>query len=475
MKLSRKPPSSLLGLTFDGNRLEGVLVRRKNGSVVAQKNMAATLTLDPLTNDPELVGREIRNHLEAAGIRERRVAVNVPLNWVLTISTRLPELPEADVESFLQIEAERGFPYGLESLLISSSRYKTAAGEQYATQAAVPKDHILRLEKALNAARLKPVTFAVAIAALQSATGGTGGVLALEVGEKAVALEVLCDGGIAALRLLEETVETEAGQRVLYSDVIARESRITLGQLPASVRDSVRVVRIFGNPKLARQLADDARPRFAGMGLQVEAVQSYSASDLDVQIDSSTAVSSALSLAARTLTSRGAGFGFLPPKVNRWQQFTSRYSSRKLLWAGLSAAAIALLVSALFMFQQWQLSGLRTKWAALSPKVAELDDLQQQIRKFRPWFDESLPSLNILRRLTEAFPTDGTVTAKTLEVRELSNVTCTGTARDNQSVFKVLNKLGSLPEIHDVKLDQLRGNNPLQFTFNFQWGDTQQQ
>jgi len=228
MKLSRKPPSSLLGLTFDGNRLEGVLVRRKNGSVVAQKNFAVTLALDPLTNDPELVGREIKNQLEAAGIRERRVAVNVPLNWILTISTKLPDLAEGDVQSFLQIEAERGFPYGLESLLISSSRYRTAAGDQYATQAAVPKDHILRLEKALHAARLNPVTFAVGIAALQSATGGAGGILALEVGEKAVALEVLCDGGIAALRLLEETVETEAGQRILYSDVITRESRITL-------------------------------------------------------------------------------------------------------------------------------------------------------------------------------------------------------------------------------------------------------
>ena len=474
MKLSRKPPSSLLGLTFDGNRLEGVLVRRKNGSVVAQKNFTATLALDPLTNDPELVGREIRNHLEAAGIRERRVAVNVPLNWVLTISTKLPELPEADVQSFLQIEAERGFPYGLESLLISSSRYRTAAGEQYATQAAVPKDHILRLEKALSAARLKPVTFAVGIAALQSATGGAGGVLALEVGEKAVALEVLCDGGIAALRVLEETVETEAGQRILYSDVIARESRITLGQLPASVREAVRTVRIFGNPKLAQQLADDARTRFAGMGLRVEQIQSYSAADLDVQTNPEAVVSSALSLAARTLTGRSSGFEFLPPKINHWQQFTSRYSSRKLLWVSVSAAVVALLVASLFMFQQWQLSGLRTKWAALSPRVAELDDIQQQIRKFRPWFDESLPSLNILRRLTEAFPTDGTVTAKTLEVRELGAVTCTGTAHDNQSVFRALNKLSSLPEIHDVKLDQLRGNNPLQFTFNFQWGETQQ-
>jgi len=473
MKSSKKSPSSLLGLTFDGNRLEGVLVRRKNGSVVAQKSFVATLALDPLTNDAELVGREIRNHLEAAGIRERRVAVNVPLNWVHTISTKLPALPEADVQSFLQIEAERSFPYGPEALLISSSRYRTPNGQQFATQAAISKDHILRLERALNAARLKPLTFSVGIAALQNSTASLDGLLVLEVGEKGVGLEVLCGGGIAALRLLEETIETEAGQRVLYSDVIARESRITLGQLPAEVRDSVRVVRIFGNPKLAQQFADDAQSRIEGMGLRLEVVKNYSTADLDIQIAPETMVSSALSLAARQLTGRNSGFEFLPPKVNHWQQFTARYSSKKLLWAGMSAAVLAVLIGSLFSYQQLQLSGLNSRWASLKPKVMELDDLQQQVRKFRPWFDDSLPSLNILRRLTEAFPADGSVSAKSLEIHEGSAITCAGVARDNPAWLKTFDQLRKIPEIRDVQVDQLRGNKPLQFTFSFHWGEAQ--
>jgi Tfp pilus assembly PilM family ATPase len=101
--------SSLLGLSLDGNRLEGVVLRRTNGALEVQKTFSASLSLDPLTNDPELVGQEIRNHLEEAGIRERRCAVSVPLSWALTLQTKLPDLPEAEVSSFLQIEAERGF------------------------------------------------------------------------------------------------------------------------------------------------------------------------------------------------------------------------------------------------------------------------------------------------------------------------------------------------------------------------------
>jgi hypothetical protein len=105
------------------------------------------------------VGREIRNHLDAAEIRERRCAVSLPLGWALTLQTKLPELPEEDLASFLQIEAERGFPFGLEALLISCARFRLADGTGYATQVAVLRDHVLRLEKVLRAARLIPLSF----------------------------------------------------------------------------------------------------------------------------------------------------------------------------------------------------------------------------------------------------------------------------------------------------------------------------
>ena len=77
MNLAKKSPaSSVLGLSLDGPRLEGGVLRRTNGSATLQKSFAASLSLDPLTNDPELVGREIRNHLDKAGIRGVRMVVS---------------------------------------------------------------------------------------------------------------------------------------------------------------------------------------------------------------------------------------------------------------------------------------------------------------------------------------------------------------------------------------------------------------
>jgi hypothetical protein len=95
----RKPQrlSSLLGLALDGSRLEGVVLRRTNGSFEVQRTFSVALSLDPLTAAPELVGREIRNHLDAAGVRERNCVLGLPLKWVLATHVDVPQLPEADI------------------------------------------------------------------------------------------------------------------------------------------------------------------------------------------------------------------------------------------------------------------------------------------------------------------------------------------------------------------------------------------
>jgi hypothetical protein len=103
-----------------------------------KERLTASLALSPLSGDTQLVGREIRNHLDQAGIRERYCALCIPLNWVLTLHTKLPDLPEADIASFLLIEAERGFHSGHENLFIAHSRFRSASGEQHATLMAIP-------------------------------------------------------------------------------------------------------------------------------------------------------------------------------------------------------------------------------------------------------------------------------------------------------------------------------------------------
>ena len=135
----KQRPSTVVALALDGSQLDGVVLRRTNGSVQLLQSFSATLSLDPLIAAPELVGREIRNHLDAAGVRERNCLVCVPLKWAMTANIEIPELTEADVPEFLQLEAERGFHSDLETLYFATSRY-TLAGKQYATLVGIPPE-----------------------------------------------------------------------------------------------------------------------------------------------------------------------------------------------------------------------------------------------------------------------------------------------------------------------------------------------
>ena len=472
-KLKRQRLPSLLGLALDGGRLDGVVVRRTNGSLEVQQSFSVSLSLDPLTADAELVGREIRNHLDAAGVRERHCVVGLPLKWALTTHAEVPDLPEADVASFLQIEAERGFASDVATLHYAASRVNVPAGKHQALLVGIPKNHLNLLEQALRAAKLKPISFSLAIAALQPpVTDASNGALALVIGETHVGLEITCGGGVVALRALEGALESEGGRKVLHADLVAREARITLGQLPAALRENVRRARIFGPRDLAQQLADEMELRLEPMGLKVELVTRYTANEFGLQLPSDAPASPALSLAAGKMAGRKPPFELLPPRVTPWRQMAARYSSGKFRMAGAAAGAVILIACGAFLFQQWQLIHLRSQWNAMASKVQELEGVTQQIHQFRPWFDESLRGLTILRQLTTAFPEDGVVTAKTVEIRDLNVVTCTGTTRDNPSLLKTLDRLRASVGVSEVRLVQIRGSKPpLQFTFDFHWSE----
>jgi hypothetical protein len=100
-----------------------------------------------------------------------------------------------------------------------------------------------------------------------------------------------------------------------------------------------------------------------------------------------------------------------------------------------------------------------------------LQAVEDNIRQYRPWFDDSFRDLAILRQLSLAFPEDGAVTAKTIEIRDDNTVNCSGTARDTASLLAMQSKLRGADGVNGLKLDALRGKNPMQFTFDFQYGN----
>jgi Tfp pilus assembly protein PilN len=469
----RKRLATLLGLTLDGSRLEGAVLRHAGGSLQLLQSFSATLTLDPLTAAPELVAREIRNQLDAAGVRVRDCIVGVPLKWALTAQTELPQLAEDDAANLLQMEAEKNFHSDVATLRLADSSCALAGGKQHVTLVGISSSQLTTLEQILTAAKLKPVNLSLAISALQSpGAENSDGVLALVLGESHVGLQVTAGGGIAALRALEGAVENEGTRRTLNAALVAREARVTLGQLPAELRATVKRIRIFSPRELAQPLADEMETRFAPLGLRVDVVSAYAASEFGVQLPVAAPLSAAFSLAARRLVEQPEPFEFLLPKPTLLQQFSTKYASGKLKTISAIAAGVLVIFLGLFLYQEIQLQLLKSQWGKMEKKVAELDGLQARTRQFSPWYDTSFTALSILRQVTLAFPEDGSVTAKTIEIHDGNVVTCSGTTRDYASVLAMQARLRGMSGVTDLKSGPIRGKAPsMQFTLDFHYGN----
>ncbi|MEY4939401.1 MAG: hypothetical protein RIQ93_1136 [Verrucomicrobiota bacterium] len=461
----KKRAQSVLGLILTDGQLRACHVTRAKGRPGVVKSATATLTLDLLHPEPELIGREIKNHLDAAGIRERHCVVGIPPRWVMSQHTKVPELGRDDTASFLQIEAEKGFPVDPAQLQIAQSFQRSAAG-RYVTQLAVRREQIEQLSAVLKAAGLKAVSFSLGLAVLPEATGAAGRII-VAVDPATVTLLLVVGGGIAAFRTCEGSIESEGGEKIVNGAAVARELRITFEQAPVELRADVRELFLTGETTMVRQLAESLGDWAKAAGLTVKR------GDLP---EKNLAAEMAEKLAVGWLEGTAPELEFLPPRPTRWAQVMARYSSKRLATAGFTLAAAALVAVLAFGWQEYQRWSLRSEWAAMQAQVKSLEVVQGRIREFRPWYDTSFRSLSILKRVTECFPENGSVTAKTFEVHgnaaASAVVSISGTARDNPSFLRVQELLRKTKEVQGLKIEQIRGKTPMQFTLTFRWNST---
>lgn len=459
--IPKKRVNSLLGLTLDGHRLQVAHVRRTKATTEVVKVLTTSLTLDASQNEVDLLGREIRNALDSAGLHERVCVVGLPAHWMMSLTTKLPELSREDAQSFLELEAERGFPSSLDQLQIARSTSRAPDGAVYVTQLAVRKDQLDRLFSILKAAGLRPIHFTLGLAVLPDvlAPAGSGKItVAMEGGE--ATLLVSADGGVIAFRTCDSSIESEAEERVLNAAAIARELRLTLEQVPADLRLSLRQLSLIGDKPLVTAFAETINERAQTEGLRIETSPS-SSGHLGVAI--------AEALGRNSLENGTSSLEFLPPRPSRWAGWVARYHSKRLATIGAVAGAAALILVAAFSWQAYRAWSLRQEWDGMKTQVGTLEAIQARIREYRSWYDTSFPNLNILRRVTEAFPDTGSVTAKSFEIHGLTTVAVSGISRENTALLRTLDQLRKMREVQSVKVEQISGKSPSPFNFTFHW------
>jgi len=464
MKLTlKKPPSSVLGLSLANGQLRAALVARAKGGCEVVKSAAATLALDLLHPEAELVGREIRNHLDAGGLGERSCVIAVPASWIMSQQTRLPEMAAEDVDGFLQLEAEKGFPCDVAQLQIARSLQRSGS-VTYVTQLAVRREQLEHLGEVARAAGLKPVSFSLGLAALPGVIAPAGdGRITVALEAPGAVLIASAGGGIAAFRTCEATIDSEAGEKVVNGGAVARELRITFEHVPDELRGSLRTLRLCGDAALARQLAERLRDwaREARLTIETEGAPDEGLSALVAR-----------AVATQWLDPAGSRIEFLAPRPGRVALLIARYNAKRLGTTLAAVGAAVVLTLAVFLWQEIRLVSLRSDWAGLQAGVAGLQAVEDRIREDRPWYDRSLPDLRILASVTRCFPENGSLTARTISIQKtaaLTIVSISGTAREDQALLRTQDNLRKVREVQALKVEQISGKTPKQFTLTFRW------
>jgi hypothetical protein len=459
MKFRRN--GSILGLSLEPDEVKICGLRRTGKGIEAGTPVNVPLAALAFRSDPVNTGVVLRHHLKAAGLAPQRCVVCIPLTWAFTSVVDLPELSEADLQGFIAMEAERRFPLPANELQLTVVYPHVEQGVRRALLLGVPTQYVTSVEAALKAAKLRPVAITLAASALADDASATDGVL-LQIGKGFVDLAVIGEGGLLALRNLiwsEGSSET-----VNPPDVreIARQLRISLAQAPPERRALLKTAILYGGTDWTPALRVALSEAFTTQGMTLS---EGSASSVLSPPQTSSAL---LAAGARALQGAAFSVNVLPKRKSRLHAST-RFTPKNIRRVAIVAvAALALLVGA-YWWQGERLASLQSTWTAIGPRVDSVKALQDRVRKYRTWYDDAIPSLSIPKCLATAFPEDGTVWVKSLNVKDGVNVTCTGSARSRSEWMQVMDKLGKSGELDNLQVVQTRGDTPFGFTMTFRW------
>jgi hypothetical protein len=445
---------SVLAISVESGRVAVDLVRREENGSRVTASFELPLGADAVAANGERTGKELAAKLAEKGIRERRCVVCVPASWALTTSTDVPGIAAEDLRAYLELRAEREFPIPVTELRLAHSAFTAPDGKQRATVAAVPVRKMEAIERMLAAAECRALSISLGLDACLP-KGEVPAALHFVANGTHVDLVIAAGGGIAAVRSLPSPNDAEAFDATSFS----REVRITLGRLPEALRHQLTQARFSGTPETAENLCLEIRQHLSRMGIDSRLQRAPAGGQPGAALDA----------AELHLRRQPIAFEFLAPEVNRWEVALRQFEDRRRRWIALGIVAAILLPILTFIIRSHIESSLDAEWTGMRRKVADLEALQQRIRQFRPWFEPAPQTLQTIESLAAAFPDQGDVWAKSVQVVDGSKVTCSGFARNQSALLSWFDRLRSRKDVTGLQVQQVRGENPIQFSITYKW------
>ncbi len=460
--MTMRRPVLVNGLSIEPEETVVCQFRKRGTQVQVMQTLRLPIRAGTFKTDPARAGLELLAALKTARIRGKRWVISLPLAWVFTAPFELPELSEADAHNFAQMEAERRFPLSPDELALTMSQRRGGEGPQQAMLVGVPLELLAHVDTALKAARVRPSSITVGMSALTAAQGEDGFVM-ICAGQGFVDIAAGQGGTVYALRNLAWEEEQSEAEPHRMAREIARQVRITLAQTAGQDGDRVQRAVLYGVQNWPPDALDTLFDALGELGLSaVEGVVKGAPNPAE-------APPALLARAVGDLAGEPPPVELVTKRKARLQSAAARLSKRNVRWMIAAVASAILLVAGAFGYQEHTLSQLQDQWDAMAGQVDEAKTLQERVRFYRPWYDETIPSLAIPKYLATAFPEAGSVSLKSLHVKDRTAATCSGSASNFADLMQVKQSLDKSGDLDDLKLFSARGGTPVAFTLTFSW------
>lgn len=449
--------NSVLALTLKGKGILIEQIRRRNGDSLITYSTFLGMQQSLLLENPGDAGLRLRECLNVSKLRDKQVVVCFPPSWLMTSQlNELPAVEDEELEDYFALHAEKKFPVAPADLTFANSIYNdNSSGDRKSTLAALPSKYSEAISAMIESAGCK----------LESMSPGLNRCLVPKTSSKPSAqIHFLCHErsvdvvisnqlGIILLRSLSVPV-SPGGQNQFDPAWFYQEVRMTLGRLPANSGVKVSEAIFCSENSFSEPVVQQVKNDLQRLGIQtVSFVKDQTA----------------FQTADAFLHKRPVIFEFVVSELSQFEGVIRWFESGHRRWYLLSGLVFLLLPLTIFALQSHEENNLLAEWNSMKTTVTQLEQLQGKLRQFRTWYDPGCPSVRILDGLVNIFPDRGDVWAKQVNIKGNSKVVCEGFAKRQPAMLEFLERLRGRPEISELQVQQIRGENPIQFSFTFVW------
>jgi len=432
--------------------------------------------------EPLALGRHLRQSLSEHGFTARRTVFGIPARWMLSREETVPPADASTAAGILRTQAERDFSFAPEDLAMDYAGPANPGKTSTVLLVAVMRERLAQINQIARAAGLKvqAVTSSVMTLAFAAAAQPTDAPYLLYLRECYGEMVIRTEGRFRLVRHMfwggtDFGISATRGQ----VDTFAGELRRAVASADMPMRAPQTGQFVVWNaaglaPIVLSALGKDLFPNGATTGAL--SMLGFASQPFAEEADALRfAAAAALGLAGLRPNLLPVDFQGSPLAVR-----SKRGIPRRLLWPAV--AAITVLAALLSLFLDWkagqqELTETMGRLEAMGPEIEKAKSVIERTSLARSWYDTTPRVLECLRRLTQAFPEEGTIWTTSIALRAGGQGVLSGKSVEKSAVLDVVDRMNSAGGFSDVKLLFMReaaaGSREVSFTISFGFTELQ--